>query len=102
MIAAEKSPITLCTPARPHEPLKRKKTALAMGRPHQFQFSEDYAAFAAGRYPDCPAFFMASSASSTESNGVVCTALHAPPHAIAIAMPAAVTLSGISVIRNTS
>src|SRR5215471_16990267 len=56
----------------------------------------------AARYPLPAAFFMASTASSTESNGVVLTLLQAPPAAKAMAMAAASTLPGIWKITTTS
>src|SRR6266851_5162306 len=52
------------------------------------------------RYPVVPAFLMASSASAVVISGVVFSLFTEPPAAIAIA--AALTLSGISVMTTTS
>src|SRR5713101_7800287 len=54
------------------------------------------------RYPVVPAFLMASSASAVVINGVVFSLFTAPPAANAMAMAAALTLSGISVMTTTS
>src|SRR6266446_9863175 len=54
------------------------------------------------RYPVVPAFLMASSASAVVISGVVFSFFTEPPAANAIAIAAALTLSGISVMTTTS
>ena len=74
-----------------------------MRRPTSIDLQSAILYFAAtGLYPDPPAFFIAVIPSSTESRGVVFTALHEPPALMAIANAAALTLSGISTSTTVS